>query len=133
MVRNRCIAHDPYPSASVNVVLSCGAENRVDSRRLPGGAEGIRTSDLRGAGGRSPAGGAAPGSARLNSEGAPPSALVSPTLCLPPVRPSDLPRRPRRGDDGRPLLDSEASVAKAIERALDKPWLELDLGVSWKR
>ena len=32
-------------------------------------------------------------------------------------------------DDGRPLLDSEASVAKAIERALDKPWLELDLGV----
>ena len=65
---------------------------------------GFRTSDLRGAGGRSPEGGATPSSARLNSEGAPPSAPVSPTLCLPPVRPSDLPRRPRRGKDGRLLL-----------------------------
>ena len=81
------------------------------------------------AGTRSPEGRATPGSARLNSEAAPPSALVSPKLCLPPVRPSDLPRCTRRGDDGRPLLDGEASVAKAIERALDKPWLELDLGV----
>ena len=30
-----------------NVVLSCGVGNHVGLRRLPGGAEGIRTSDLR--------------------------------------------------------------------------------------
>ena len=29
-----------------NVVLSCGEGNHVGLRRLPGGAEGIRTSDL---------------------------------------------------------------------------------------
>jgi hypothetical protein len=95
---------NPGAASYGNVVLSCGIGNHVVLRGLPGGAEGIRTSDLRGAGGRSPEGGAAPGSARLNSEGAPPSALVSP-LYLPPVRPSDLPRRPRRGDDGCLLRD----------------------------
>jgi hypothetical protein len=49
---------------------------------------------------------------------------MSPTS--PAIGPSQAsaPRRRRS-----PLLDSEASVAKAIERALDKPWLELDLGV----
>jgi hypothetical protein len=33
-------------------VLSCGVGNHVGLRRLPGGAEGIRTSDLRSAGTR---------------------------------------------------------------------------------
>jgi hypothetical protein len=32
-------------------------------------------------------------------------------------------------DDGRLLFHIETSVAKPIQRALDKPWLELDLGV----
>ena len=45
-----------------------------------------------------------PGSARLNSEGTPPHRrLLPPTLCFPPGRSSDLPRRPRRCDDGCPL------------------------------
>jgi hypothetical protein len=35
-----------------NVVLFCGLGNHVDLRGLPGGAEGIRTSDLRSAGTR---------------------------------------------------------------------------------
>ena len=35
-----------------NVVLSCAVGNHVDLRGLPGGAEGIRTSDLRSAGTR---------------------------------------------------------------------------------
>jgi hypothetical protein len=43
--------------------------NHLSSRGLPGGAEGIRTSDSRGAGTPSPY--AAAGSARLNSEGTP--------------------------------------------------------------
>jgi hypothetical protein len=52
-----------------------------------GGAEGIRTSDLHEAGARSPDGGAASGSARLDSEGPPPHRrLLPPTLCFPPVR-----------------------------------------------
>ena len=70
------------------------------------------------------------GSARRNREGRPPhGGLLLPTLCSPPVRPSDLPRHPRRVNDGRLLIYGEALVAKPIERALDKPWLELDLGV----
>ena len=56
-------------------------------------------------------------------------ALLPPQTMSPPVRPSDLPRRPRRGDDGHLLFYIETSVAKPIQRALDKPWLELDLGV----
>jgi hypothetical protein len=87
-----------------NVVLFCGLGNHVDLRGLRGGAEGIRTSDLGGAGARSPEGDAASGSARLNGEGTPPHRrLLPPTLCFPPVGPSDLSRRPRRGHDDRPL------------------------------
>jgi hypothetical protein len=94
--------------------------NHVALCGLLGGAEGIRTSDLRGAGGRSPEGGAAPGSARLNSEGAPPSALVSPTLYLRPLRPSDPPRRPRRGNDGC-LLHQRDMVAGTHRRCRPEP------------
>jgi hypothetical protein len=39
----------PWEATYGNVVLSCGVGNHVGLRGLPGGAEGIRTYDLRGA------------------------------------------------------------------------------------
>jgi hypothetical protein len=102
---------------------------RGRSRGQPGGAEAIRTSA---SAVQAPAREAAPpsGSARRNRKPRPSHRrLLLLTLCSPPVRPSDLPRRPRRGDDGHLLFYIETSVAKPIQRALDKPWLELDLGV----
>jgi hypothetical protein len=66
-----------------NVVLTCGVGNHLGLRGLPGGAEGIRTSDLPGAGTRSPDGGAASGFARLNSEGSRARALASANAMFP--------------------------------------------------
>jgi hypothetical protein len=57
--------------APINVVLSLGVGNHVDLRRLPGGAEGIRTSDLRSAGTRAVDGAAACASAVTASCGYP--------------------------------------------------------------
>ena len=69
-------------------MLFCGVGNHVDLRGLPGGAEGIRTSDLRGAGTRSPDGAAAFGSARLKSEALPPYRRLLPPNAMFPTSPA---------------------------------------------
>ena len=86
-----------------NVQAAVDAKHHLIVAHEVTGAEGIRTS-ASAAQAAAHRGGAATGSARRNRGGRPPHRrLLSPTLCSPPVRPSDLPRRPRRGDDGRLL------------------------------
>ena len=83
-----------------NVQAAVDAKHHLIVAHEVTGAEGIRTSELSG-GVPLPEAGAASGSARLNSEGTRSQRrLLPPTLCFPPVRPSDLPRRLRRCDDG---------------------------------
>jgi hypothetical protein len=73
-------------------MLSCGVGNHVDLRGLPGGAEGIRTSDLRSASARAPLARSGTRPALLHLPGAAPAARRSrrsrrePLGCLSPLR-----------------------------------------------
>jgi hypothetical protein len=86
-----------------NVLLFCGGGNHAERRGLPGGAEGIRTSDFRGAGPRSPDGAPPPILQGLIAKGRRRAGACSANTMSPPFRLLDLSRRPRRFNDDRPL------------------------------
>jgi hypothetical protein len=103
-----------------NVQAAVDAKHHLIVAHEVTGAEGIRTSDLCGGAPPLPEAGAASGSARLNSEGTRSQRrLLPPTLCFPPVRPSDLPRRRLRAPLylGAGRQADRARVGQAMARA----------------